>query len=81
MTASADVRAGSAIRLSDSPELVAPLGHYSHTTIHGGIVYIAGQPPLAADGASLAGEPFEYQVRRSTPCTVNGSAITVPPAP
>lgn len=38
------------IRLQNSSELVSPRGHYSHTTIHDGVVYISGQLPVTPDG-------------------------------
>lgn len=42
----------------------APAGHYSHAAAGGGLVFIAGQLPIAADGRRLSGEPFEAQARQ-----------------
>ncbi|MHC5557892.1 RidA family protein [Kocuria sp. U4B] len=52
------------IELRDSPELIEPLGHYSHLAIHAGLAYISGQLPLDADGTPLADHPFETQARQ-----------------
>lgn len=42
----------------------APAGHYSHAAVGGGLVFIAGQLPIAPDGRRLSGEPFEAQARQ-----------------
>lgn len=52
------------IELRDSPDLIKPLGHYSHLAIHAGLAYISGQLPLDAEGTPLADQPFEAQARQ-----------------
>jgi reactive intermediate/imine deaminase len=52
------------IELRDSPDLIKPLGHYSHLAIHGGLAYISGQLPLDDEGTPLADQPFEAQARQ-----------------
>ncbi|MBL8287072.1 MAG: RidA family protein [Rubrivivax sp.] len=42
----------------------APGGHYSHAAVGAGLVFVAGQLPVAPDGRRLAGEPFEVQARQ-----------------
>jgi reactive intermediate/imine deaminase len=42
--------------------LPRPGGHYSHAVVGGGLVFIAGQLPIAPDGTKLAEAPFEAQV-------------------
>lgn len=54
----------STIELRDSPDLIKPLGHYSHLAIHAGLAYISGQLPLDAEGTPLTTEPFETQTRQ-----------------
>lgn len=44
--------------------LAAPGGHYSHAVAAGGLVFVSGQLPIAADGSRLAGAPFEVQARQ-----------------
>ena len=41
-----------------------PAGHYSHTCTAGGMVYIAGQLPITADGKKLIDASFEEQVQQ-----------------
>lgn len=41
-----------------------PAGHYSHAAVGAGLVFIAGQLPIAPDGRRLTGEPFEVQARQ-----------------
>jgi len=48
----------------DPPALAPPGGHYSHVAVAGGLVFVAGQLPIAPDGRKLAGEPFEVQARQ-----------------
>ncbi len=50
------------ISVLDSPDLLAPVGHYSHIATHGGLAFISGQLPVTPEGAKLAGEPFPVQV-------------------
>jgi reactive intermediate/imine deaminase len=42
--------------------LPRPAGHYSHAVRAGGLVFVAGLLPVAADGRALGGEPFAAQV-------------------
>ncbi len=41
-----------------------PAGHYSHAAVGSGLVFIAGQLPIAPDGRRLTGEPFDTQARQ-----------------
>lgn len=41
--------------------LAQPGGHYSHAVVGGGLVFIAGQLPIAPDGSRLNAAPFEAQ--------------------
>lgn len=41
--------------------LARPGGHYSHAVVAGGMVYVAGQLPIAPDGRKLNDQPFEAQ--------------------
>ncbi|WP_330232886.1 RidA family protein [Nocardia sp. NBC_00508] len=52
------------IAVFDSPDLPAPLGHYSHVAVHAGLAYISGQLPLSREGVTLVDQPFEVQVRQ-----------------
>lgn len=51
------------LHLHDSPDLISPQGHYSHTTTYAGVAYLSGQLPVTATGEVLAGEPFAAQAR------------------
>jgi 2-iminobutanoate/2-iminopropanoate deaminase len=51
------------ITLRNIEHVPAPVGHYSHTTIAGGLVFISGQLPVAADGSPRCDAPFEEQAR------------------
>jgi reactive intermediate/imine deaminase len=42
----------------------APGGHYSHAAVGAGLVFIAGQLPVAPDGRRLGDEPFDTQARQ-----------------
>lgn len=53
-----------AISLRDSPELIAPLGHYSHVAVHAGVAYISGQLPIDRQGTPLADQPFVVQAKQ-----------------
>lgn len=48
----------------DPPTLAPPGGHYSHVAVAGGLVFVAGQLPIAPDGRKLTGEPFDAQARQ-----------------
>ncbi|MGR6919792.1 RidA family protein [[Actinomadura] parvosata] len=48
----------------NSPELMAPAGHYSHVVMHRGLAYVSGQLPVKPDGTDLAHEPFAVQVEQ-----------------
>ena len=51
-------------RLFNPGSMPTPAGHYSHAAVGAGLVFIAGQLPIAADGRRLGGEPFEAQARQ-----------------
>jgi 2-iminobutanoate/2-iminopropanoate deaminase len=50
--------------LSNPEGSPAPAGHYSHAAGGAGLVFVAGQLPIAPDGRRLTGEPFEAQARQ-----------------
>ena len=52
------------IVLTDPDTMARPGGHYSHAVTADGFVFIAGQLPIAPDGAKLAEAPFEQQAQR-----------------
>lgn len=45
--------------------LAAPGGHYSHAVAGGGLVFVAGQLPIAPDGTKLNTAPFEAQAAQA----------------
>ena len=48
------------------PDAMArPGGHYSHAVVAGGMVYVAGQLPIAPDGRKLGEEGFEAQATQT----------------
>ena len=48
-----------------NPEGVrAPGGHYSHATVHGGLVYVSGQLPITPEGDKLVHASFAEQARQ-----------------
>jgi reactive intermediate/imine deaminase len=44
--------------------MALPGGHYSHAAVAGGLVFVAGQLPIAPDGRKLGDAPFEAQARQ-----------------
>lgn len=54
----------SGVAVLDPPTLPLPGGHYSHVSIAGGLVFVAGQLPIRPDGSKLVGASFEEQVRQ-----------------
>jgi len=46
------------------PTMAPPGGHYSHSVVAGGFVFVSGQLPLAPDGGKLADAPFERQAQQ-----------------
>jgi reactive intermediate/imine deaminase len=44
--------------------LAAPGGHYSPVVVAGGLVWVAGQLPIDAQGRKLGDAPFEVQARQ-----------------
>jgi len=53
------------IECIEATTLPPPRGHYSHAVSHGGLVYISGQLPVAADGSVLAKSSFDDQARQA----------------
>jgi reactive intermediate/imine deaminase len=45
--------------------LARPGGHYSHAVVGAGLVFVAGQLPIAPDGTRLADAPFEQQAAQT----------------
>jgi 2-iminobutanoate/2-iminopropanoate deaminase len=52
------------VQALNPPTLAPPGGHYSHAAVAGGLVFVAGQLPIARDGRKLGDEPFETQARQ-----------------
>ncbi|GMV47370.1 MAG: reactive intermediate/imine deaminase [Pseudomonadota bacterium] len=52
------------LRTVEAPALAAPGGHYSHAAVAGGLVFVAGQLPIAPDGRKLGDAPFDLQARQ-----------------
>src|ERR1700704_4108245 len=52
------------IVLTNPDTMAKPGGHYSHAVTANGFVFIAGQLPIAPDGAKLADAPFEQQAQQ-----------------
>lgn len=46
------------------PGSVPPGGHYSPGMVAAGLVFVAGQLPIAPDGTKLSDAPFDVQVRQ-----------------
>ncbi|HEX9070992.1 MAG TPA: Rid family hydrolase [Pseudolabrys sp.] len=53
------------IVLTSPDTMAAPGGHYSHAVKANGFVFVAGQLPIARDGAKLTDAPFEQQVQQT----------------
>lgn len=51
--------------LANAPDLIPPLGHYSHLSSIHGLTYISGQLPLDRHGVILADQPFGVQVTQT----------------
>jgi len=52
------------IVLTNPDTMAQPGGHYTHAVTANGFVFIAGQLPIARDGAKLAEVPFEQQAQQ-----------------
>jgi 2-iminobutanoate/2-iminopropanoate deaminase len=48
----------------NSPELMPPVGHYSHACVAGEIAYISGQLPIDHKGTPLSDQSFEMQAKQ-----------------
>jgi reactive intermediate/imine deaminase len=46
-------------------DLPAPGGHYSHAVVGGGLVFVAGQLPIARDGTRLSDASFAEQATQT----------------
>ncbi|GGJ64967.1 RidA family protein [Streptomyces brasiliensis] len=64
MTAGSTDPARTGLSLMDSPDLMAPAGHYSHIATHRGVAYVSGQLPVTPAGATLGHEPFTVQAEQ-----------------
>ncbi|MRT55169.1 RidA family protein [Enterobacteriaceae bacterium RIT693] len=51
------------ITLRNIEHAPAPVGHYSHTTTAGGLVFISGQLPITTEGDPRCDASFEDQAR------------------
>jgi 2-iminobutanoate/2-iminopropanoate deaminase len=45
--------------------MAPPGGHYSHAVVGGGLVFVAGQLPIAPDGTRLSDATFEQQAAQT----------------
>lgn len=45
--------------------MAQPGGHYSHAVVAGGLVFVAGQLPIAPDGTKLSDAGFEAQAKQT----------------
>jgi len=68
------------IILTNPDTMAAPGGHYTHAVTANGFVFVAGQLPIARDGAKLVDAPFEKQAQQvldniAAALTAAGSAI------
>jgi 2-iminobutanoate/2-iminopropanoate deaminase len=52
------------IALINPTGMAAPGGHYSHSVVAGGFVFVSGQLPIAPDGSKLNDAPFERQAQQ-----------------
>ena len=52
------------IILTNPDTMAAPGGHYTHAVTANGFVFVAGQLPIARDGAKLVDAPFEKQAQQ-----------------
>lgn len=52
-----------AIRTILTDRAPAPGGHYSQGTVHAGLIHVAGQLPIRADGSRLLDAAFDEQAR------------------
>src|SRR3979409_948525 len=55
--------AGEIVQVNPAP-MVAPGGHYSHSIVAGGFIFISGQLPIAPDGSKLNEASFEQQAQQ-----------------
>jgi len=53
------------IVLTNPDTMAASGGHYSHAVKANGFVFVAGQLPIARDGAKLTDAPFEQQAQQT----------------
>jgi reactive intermediate/imine deaminase len=54
----------SPIQTRNPPTMATPGGHYSHAVAGGGLVFVSGQLPIAADGTKLNAASFVEQARQ-----------------
>jgi 2-iminobutanoate/2-iminopropanoate deaminase len=52
------------IRIANPATVAAPGGHYSHAVAGGGLVFVSGQLPIAADGTKLVEASFAEQAHQ-----------------
>lgn len=57
--------AGERRELAHPDGMARPGGHYSHAVIGSGLVFVAGQLPIAADGTKLSDASFEQQAAQT----------------
>lgn len=57
--------AGERREIAQPDGMAAPGGHYSHAVVAGGLVFVAGQLPIAPDGSKLSSASFEVQAMQA----------------
>jgi reactive intermediate/imine deaminase len=53
------------ITYTNPAQMAKPGGHYSHGVSVNGMLFIAGQLPIDANGNTLADQPFEVQAKQT----------------
>ncbi len=52
-------------QIFNPPDMAPPGGHYSHAVAGAGLVFVAGQLPIAPDGTKLGDASFEIQAQQA----------------
>ncbi len=68
------------IRRIDPPTMAKPGGHYSHSTVANGFVFVSGQLPIKPDGTKLTDASFDdeaAQVLANVKAALEGAGSSV----